>query len=114
MYGYGWAGFTRDPTAEMPVPAGSAATPSSSPGVGAEAVTRAQLEPFQCNVKGVENWGSRKDPTPPAAQTSCGPTAATPQRSSSAGAPPRLGLLTTDHAAPFQCSTSVSSSGPPS
>src|SRR5260221_2210117 len=63
------------------------------------ALTRRQLVPFQCSMS-----GGVAVLTLPTAQTSVVETAATPRRASFELA---LGLGTTLHAAPFQCSVSV-------
>src|SRR6476646_9163095 len=55
------------------------------------------MVPFQCSIS---VWL----PAMPTAQTSLAATAATPSRTLLA---PGLGLATTAHAVPFQCSTSV-------
>src|SRR5258707_13549655 len=63
------------------------------------ALTRRQLVPFQCSMS-----GGVQVLTFPTAQTSLVETAATPRRASFELA---LGLATTLHAVPFQCSVSV-------
>src|ERR671930_253660 len=81
---------------------------------GAATAACAHVEPFQCRLTGDENCGLRNAPTPPTAQTSFDPRAATPQRSLSTDGPPGFGLGTTVHRPPFQCSINVWSGGPPS
>jgi hypothetical protein len=44
-YGFGCAAFTVSPVAEIPAPAGSAATPNNSPTAGAGTLSRVQAEP---------------------------------------------------------------------
>src|SRR5262249_41345593 len=98
----GW----KPPTAHTSVPE-TAVTPFSSlfcvPGLGLG--TTLHVRPFQCSVRvcAGPNPATVKLPT---AQTSLLETAATPSRMLSA--PPGLGLGTTLHLWPFQCSASVS------
>src|SRR5215472_7868329 len=96
----------KSPTAQTS-PAETAVTPFSSLfcvlalGLG----TTLQLVPFQCSMR---VWDGPKPETTklPTAHTSWAETAATASRMLSA--PPGLGLGTTRHLWPFQCSASVS------
>src|SRR5262249_45168656 len=99
------------PTAVTPVPEGSAATASSWPVPGA--ATLDQAEPFQCTMSGlVVGKASSTPPTEPTAHTSWGETVTTPHRALPFGSLPGLGLRTTVHWWPSQCSIRVRGRSP--
>src|SRR5215813_9793553 len=99
------------PTAVTPVPEGSAAAASSWPVPGA--ATLDQAEPFQCTMSGlVVGKASSTPPTEPTAHTSWGETVTTPHRALPFGSVPGLGLRTTVHWWPSQCSIRVRGRSP--